>query len=318
MTLRRGSSGDNVRRLQERLRDLGLYPGPIDSAFGGGSESGVKTFQAREHLPATGCVDAATWDRLFPGQPPPQPELAGAPVADRCLALTGSFETGAQPPDCFCGISGDFDGQGISFGVLQWNIGQGTLQPLLQSFVEQHSGLAGDIFHDNLDTLRSLAAASRDDQLEFTRSSVVQHRGQVNEPWRGMLRTMGRTPEFRSIQAQEAAGKYQKGLAICGEYGLKSQRAAALMFDIVTQNGSINDIVKAQILADFKTVAASSAEDLEVAKMRIVANRRAAVAKKEFVDDVRTRKLTIAEGKGTVHGITYDLEDTFGLTLQPL
>ncbi len=97
MTLRRGSSGDNVRRLQERLRDLGLYLGPIDSSFGGGSESGVKTFQAREHLPATGCVDTATWDRLFPGQPPPQPELAGAPVADRCLALTGSFETGAQP-----------------------------------------------------------------------------------------------------------------------------------------------------------------------------------------------------------------------------
>ena len=317
MTLRRGSSGDTVRRLAGAApRSRFISAVRSTAAFGGGSESAIKTFQAREHLPATGCVDAATWDRLFPGQPPPQSELAGAPVADRCLALTGSFETGAQPPDCFCGITGDFDGMGISFGVLQWNIGQGTLQPLLQTFVEQHSSLAGDIFHENLDTLRSLASAPRTEQLDFTRS--IQNNGQIHEPWRGMMRTLGRTPEFRSIQAQQASSKYEQGLEMCAEYGLKSQRAAALMFDIVTQNGSIGSIVKSQILADFKQITASSADDVEVARMRIIANRRAAVCNPKFVDDVRTRKLTIAEGKGTVHGIAYDLEDTFGLTLQPL
>ena len=46
--------------------------------------------------------------------------------------------------------------------------------------------------------------------------------------------------------------------------------------------------------------------------------RRAAVCNSKFVDDARTRKLTIADGKGTVHGIPYDLEDTFGLILAPL
>jgi hypothetical protein len=51
--------------------------------------------------------------------------------------------------------------------------------------------------------------------------------------------------------------------------------------------------------------------------MKIVANRRAAAARQDFVDDVRTRKLTIAEGTGTVHGLFYDLEDMFGITLQP-
>jgi hypothetical protein len=51
--------------------------------------------------------------------------------------------------------------------------------------------------------------------------------------------------------------------------------------------------------------------------MRIVANRRAASSSSQFVDDVRTRKLAIADGTGTVHGIFYDLDDMFGLTLNP-
>jgi hypothetical protein len=51
--------------------------------------------------------------------------------------------------------------------------------------------------------------------------------------------------------------------------------------------------------------------------MCIVANRRAAASDPRFVDDVRTRKLTIANGTGTVHGNDYDLGDMFGLTLNP-
>ncbi len=35
-----------------------------------------------------------------------------------------------------------------------------------------------------------------------------------------------------------------------------------------------------------------------------------------FREDVRRRKLCIAEGKETVHGITYDLAGQFGLDLR--
>ena len=34
-----------------------------------------------------------------------------------------------------------------------------------------------------------------------------------------------------------------------------------------------------------------------------------------FVDDVRVRKLTIANGQGTVHNVSYDLEQQFGIGL---
>jgi hypothetical protein len=51
--------------------------------------------------------------------------------------------------------------------------------------------------------------------------------------------------------------------------------------------------------------------------MRIVANRRAEAAKRRFVEDVRKRKLAIANGRGVVHGILLDLEEQFGISLAP-
>jgi hypothetical protein len=46
------------------------------------------------------------------------------------LEITGDFETAGNP---WAGISDDFDEQGISCGILQWNIGQGSLQPLVKA-----------------------------------------------------------------------------------------------------------------------------------------------------------------------------------------
>jgi hypothetical protein len=46
------------------------------------------------------------------------------------LNITGDFETEGEP---WAMIAGNFDGQGISCGVLQQNIGQGSLQPLVKA-----------------------------------------------------------------------------------------------------------------------------------------------------------------------------------------
>jgi hypothetical protein len=104
---------------------------------------------------------------------------------------------------------------------------------------------------------------------------------------------------------------------MCREYGLWSERAAALMFDIVTQNGSIARTTAAQIRAEIGMLPTAVAEkDLEVSKLEIVANRRAEAANSRWVDDVRRRKLCIARGKGVVHGIQYDIEAQFGIRLE--
>jgi hypothetical protein len=133
-----------------------------------------------------------------------------------------------------------------------------------------------------------------------------------------MAKALGRTPEFQAIQVKYAGKIFDSALAMCQQYGLSSQRAAALMFDICVQNGSIVELVKARILADFARLPASlDASSQEVQKMQIVANRRAEVANPRWVEDVRSRKLAIANGEGVVHGIHYDLAAQYNITLDP-
>src|SRR5207249_4901557 len=88
----------------------------------------------------------------------------------RCLTLTGAFETSAGIPDCFAGLAGDFDGMGLSFGVLQWNLGQGTLQPLLAEMLSEHGETAATVFGEDLNSLKNMLALDRAAQLVWARS----------------------------------------------------------------------------------------------------------------------------------------------------
>lgn len=312
-----GSAGDCVARFQARLQSLGYYRGPVDGAFGGGTDAAIKAFQAANGLRVDGVVGDETWRKLL-GEPIVPPPIAAKPVEDRCAAITGAFETNAGPPDCFAGVSGDFDGQGLSFGVCQWNFGQDSLQPLLSAMLSNHESVARSIFQDHFPVLAAALAAAKDDLMAFARS--IQHpvKHTINEPWRGMLRELGRTAEFQAIEVAAANRLIETARAMCREYGLRSERALALMFDIVVQNGSIQPIVKARIQKDFEALAPTRGEDPEVARMRIVANRRAEAANPRWIEDVRIRKLCIANGAGKVHGIDYDLGEQYGITLNPV
>ncbi len=106
---------------------------------------------------------------------------------------------------------------------------------------------------------------------------------------------------------------YDAAKDLAGEYDLKSERAVALMFDIKVQNGSIYSYVKEQILRDFDQLSEDANEE---DRLVIVANRRAEASNSRWVEDVRTRKLTIARGEGTVHGMHYNLEEDYGIRLE--
>jgi hypothetical protein len=316
MDLRLGSTGDDVRKLESRLKELGLYTGAIDGAFGGGVESAVKSFQIANGLPQDGLVGPQTWSALFPGQNPPTSPSLSDPLAKRCLSLTGTFETSTGVPDCYCGITGNFDGQGISFGVLQWNIGQGTLQPMLSDMVAQHNDVMQNIFHDNLTVITDMLASPSNEQLEWATTIQDPNRHTVFEPWNGLFKALGRTPEYQAIQVAHAEKIHRNAIGMCAKYGLTTERGLALMFDICVQNGTISAATDAKIQADFAVIPAGDPLAAEVARLQSIANRRAEAANPKFVEDVRRRKLTIANGQGTVHSIFYDLEQQFGIRLQ--
>ena len=312
----RGAKGAEVSRIQTRLTELNLYGGRVDGDFGGGTESAVLAFQRSRGLASDGVVGPDTWKALFDDAPLIAPAILSEPLAYRTLALTGAFETDAVPPDCFAGLSGDFDQQGMSFGVCQWNLGQGSLQPLLQSMDRQHSAVIDDVFGPHAAEFRGMLLSPLDDQLAWARS-IQNQRFVISEPWRGLFRTLGRRKEFHAIEVAAAAKLYGDAVALCRTFGVRSERAAALMFDIKVQNGSISLTTQAQIERDFRSIAPENPE-AEVERLRIIAIRRAEAANPKWISDVRARKLTIANGVGTVHGAHYDLEAQYGITLKPL
>jgi peptidoglycan hydrolase-like protein with peptidoglycan-binding domain len=67
-TLRRGSTGDGVKRLQKALSQLHaqgggvLDPGPIDGTFGPKTEASVASFQRYAGLVDDGIVGDQTWN----------------------------------------------------------------------------------------------------------------------------------------------------------------------------------------------------------------------------------------------------------------
>ena len=63
--LTQGAEGDQVSRLQRRLRGLGYLADAADGVYGGSTARSVRIFQHYNGLPLTGAADGATQARLF-------------------------------------------------------------------------------------------------------------------------------------------------------------------------------------------------------------------------------------------------------------
>ena len=59
-----GASGRQVRELQARLAQLDWFTPPMTGTYGPGTRAGVRGFQHKRGLEATGVVDPRTWRRL--------------------------------------------------------------------------------------------------------------------------------------------------------------------------------------------------------------------------------------------------------------
>ncbi len=64
-TLKHGSTGDDVRKMQQRLKQLGYLKGSADGDFGDATETAVKNFQANNGLTVDGKAGPATLNKLY-------------------------------------------------------------------------------------------------------------------------------------------------------------------------------------------------------------------------------------------------------------
>ena len=79
-----GAKGDDVSRLQQRLKDLGYLSGKVDGQFGGGTKRAVIAFQRRNGLTTDGVAGQETQTKLY------SEEALAAPGEEKVDVLAGS------------------------------------------------------------------------------------------------------------------------------------------------------------------------------------------------------------------------------------
>ncbi len=70
-TLELGSEGAEVKKLQQKLKDLGYLKGSVDGKFGVATEAAVIAFQKNNNLTADGKAGTATLSKLYSGTAKP-------------------------------------------------------------------------------------------------------------------------------------------------------------------------------------------------------------------------------------------------------
>ena len=64
-TLRSGDTGDDVKSVQTRLKELGYYSGSVDGKYGSGTVSAVVSFQSSNGLTMDGVAGSGTYKILY-------------------------------------------------------------------------------------------------------------------------------------------------------------------------------------------------------------------------------------------------------------
>ena len=64
-TYRQGSTGAQVRTIQDKLKRWGYYDGAVDGIFGSGTRQAVVAFQNEMRLSPDGIVGPRTWNALY-------------------------------------------------------------------------------------------------------------------------------------------------------------------------------------------------------------------------------------------------------------
>jgi hypothetical protein len=163
------------------------------------------------------------------------------------VTITPGFETSGDP---YQGVSGDFDGMGISCGALQWNIGKNSLQPMAKGAGEAvvrrtMPVLGGQMWQACSGTVSSGLAIVRG--LQWQKNTKLTPLG------RSELRALMGSPEMRIQQDLVIAKKADRAYELAADWATQrdgtvpSRRLLCWFFDMVTQNGGMEGVTPTSV-----------------------------------------------------------------------
>ncbi len=288
LILGRGAHGELVSCIQRCLAEEGLLADAVDGRYGKNTEAAVRDHQSQHGLTATGQVDDTTWKSATKTDVPS--------VGERCLQLTAAFE-GHR----FGLIQGNWDGAWLTWGIIGFTLKHGEFSKIVLEAVDRDPGMIRQCFGDRTDELiAKMRAPAAEKEAWANNISKPSGKQDVVEPWKSAFQALGDQPLVQDIQLRRVNDDYlEPARHTARRYELTSQLGLALCFDIHVQNGGIDT---GDATAIERAMTATPPAD-ERALRVIIAN--AVADNSKFPADVRSRKLTIATGAGTVHGETF-------------
>lgn len=131
----------------------------------------------------------------------------------KAVRITSTFETGRA--GSFGGLTGNFDGQGVSFGLMNFAWKAGSLVTLLKEFLRYHPAGFADVFGPDAPRFQEIVSATRPDpenprrqvrdldrQMEFARNILNDANNKIREPWRRYFARLEVNPDFKRIQVK--------------------------------------------------------------------------------------------------------------------
>jgi len=249
--------------------------------------------------------------------------------------LTAWFETSGDP---YTTPSGNFDGQGISWGPRQNCMGQGSLQPLLRRAIKELEPAVMDAFGPLFGDLKTIleqptTEAQTQASIKIANVQVLtpRPRWKLKPEWQAAFAKLGQNLTMQGLfiddarQSEAAVSNLAKWIARGVPVTL---RMYCLAYDIVTQNGGVGTGLRLALtaarpfLAVYKATLIKKGRSLDWAWMSVVAGCRALQTRITgqivFAKDVAARKFLIIDGKGLFRGEDVDLEERFGVTDEPV
>ena len=137
------------------------------------------------------------------------------------------------------------------------------------------------------------------DGVAWAKANLYTDGGVTFQPlWKRELNAIAVNPNYVSIQIEAAQVLHVKSLSYMRTLGLKETRSYLMMFDINVQNGGLYQAD----LDDYKIFLAGQAGASETTRLQKILELRLRHVRSQYVADVRSRKQSLINGIGTVHG----------------
>jgi len=208
-------SGPLIQRVQAQLNEQGCNAGAVDGVWGRNTIDAIRNWQQTKQLPVTGIIDDDTWTGLTQT---PVPALF-----QRSLQLTGAWEgTG------YSGANGNFDGQGITWGVVGFTWGNGELQGILREIQRSCPATFAAAFGPLETIMMDVLSQSLPAQMTWAQSITSNGGDSVQPQWAAAFKVLGDDAQVQSIENAHAQHYWTAGANFSQQFGLQSERALVL------------------------------------------------------------------------------------------